>query len=151
MEVASGEKTVANQPELSSSSVGVSLNKPTSKVICNFCNKEGHRRQNCWKRYQQRSKPAKKTHGAKESKEIPQSSSVAAQVNSRRFTGQVYRRKEKEVRQSSSSSPFASPTSSELRESDVFYLQEKKDVVFAKGEKSKRGPNMRNATCARCG
>lgn len=44
MEVASGEKIVAIQPELSSPSVGVSLNKPTSKVICNLCNKEGHRR-----------------------------------------------------------------------------------------------------------
>jgi len=72
-------------------------------------------------------------------------------VNSRRFTGQVYQCKEKEVRQSSSSSPFASPTSSELYESDVFYLQEKKDVVFIKGETSKRGPNMRKATCARYG
>ena len=44
MNIISKEKTVAYQPELSSLSVDVSMNNPTSRVICNFCYKEGHRR-----------------------------------------------------------------------------------------------------------
>jgi len=51
MEIFSRGKSVVNEMEMTSPSLGVLIEKPISKVVCEFYNKEGHQKCNYLRHY----------------------------------------------------------------------------------------------------